>query len=224
MMRWQEYPDRELMFLALANTIAGDLADFLRRDGRASLCVPGGTTPGPIFDTLSGVDIDWPNVTVFLNDERWVPEDNARSNTRLLREHLLRGMAAAANYVPLYADAPQPEDALEALGMGIAPHLPISVLLLGMGTDMHTASLFPGADRLAEALASNAPTLMALRADAAGEPRITLTAPVLRGAMNTHILITGAEKRAAIERAAQLSELEAPVKAVLANATVHWAE
>ncbi len=224
MMRWQEYPDRELMFLALANTIAGDLADFLRRDGRASLCVPGGTTPGPIFDTLSGVDIDWPNVTVFLNDERWVPEDNARSNTRLLREHLLRGMAAAANYVPLYADSPQPEDALEALGMGIAPHLPISVLLLGMGTDMHTASLFPGADRLAEALASNAPTLMALRADAAGEPRITLTAPVLRGAMNTHILITGAEKRAAIERAAQLSELEAPVKAVLANATVHWAE
>ncbi len=224
MMQWQEYPDREMMFLALANTIAGDLADFLRRDGHASLCVPGGTTPGPIFDTLSGVDIDWANVAVFLNDERWVPEDNARSNTRLIRERLLRGMAAKAVYVPLYADAPQPEDVLEALGAGITPHLPISVLLLGMGADMHTASLFPGADLLAEALSPQAPPLMALRADAAGEPRITLTAQVLRGAMTTHILITGAEKRSAIERAAHLNELQAPVKAVLANATVHWAE
>jgi 6-phosphogluconolactonase len=224
MMQWQEYPDREMMYLALANTIAGDLSAFLRRDGHASFCVPGGTTPGPIFDTLSGVDLDWANVTVFLNDERWVPEDHARSNTRLIRERLLRGTAAAANYVPLYADTAQPEAALEALGAGITPHLPISVLLLGMGTDMHTASLFPGADHLAEALSSQAPPLMALRADAAGEPRITLTAPVLRGAMTTHIVITGAEKRSAIERAAQLTELEAPVKAVLATATVHWAE
>jgi 6-phosphogluconolactonase len=223
-MRWQEYPDREMLFLAVANTIASELADFLRRDHRASLCVPGGTTPGPIFDTLSGVDIDWANVTVFLNDERWVPEDNARSNTRLIRERLLRGMAHAANYVPLYAPAPKPEEALTMLGAGITPHLPISVLLLGMGADMHTASLFPGADRLAEALSPQAPPLMALRADAAGEPRITLTAQVLRGAMKTHLLITGAEKRTALERAVQLSEMEAPVKAVLANATVHWAE
>ncbi len=223
-MDWQEYPDREMMFLALANVVASDLAGFLRRDGRASLCVPGGTTPGPIFDTLSGVDIDWANVTVFLNDERWVPEDHERSNTRLIRERLLRGMAGAASYVPLYADTPQPEDALEALGAGITPHLPISVLLLGMGVDMHTASLFPGADLLAEAMSPQAPPLMALRADAAGEPRITLTAPVLKGAMTTHILITGAEKREAIERAAHLTELQAPVKAVLSNATVHWAE
>lgn len=223
-MDWQQYPDREMMFLALANTIASDLAGFLRRDGHASLCVPGGTTPGPIFDTLSGVDIDWANVTVFLNDERWVPEDHDRSNTKLIRERLLRGRAAQAQYVPLYADTPQPEDALARLGEGITPHLPISVLLLGMGADMHTASLFPGADLLAEALSPQAPPLMALRADAAGEPRITLTAPVLKGAMTTHILITGPEKRAAIERAAHLTELQAPVKAVLSNATVHWAE
>lgn len=219
-----EYPDREMMYLALADKIAGELSDFLRRDGRATFCVPGGTTPGPIFDTLSGVDLDWPNVTVMLNDERWVGEDSPRSNTRLLRERLLRGRAMGATLAPLYADAPQPEDKLAELAAGITPHLPISVLLLGMGADMHTASLFPGADLLAQALANNAPPLMALRADAAGEPRITLTAPVLKGAFHTHILITGPEKRAAIERAAHLPESEAPVRAVLANATVHWAE
>lgn len=223
-MKFETYPDREFLMLGLANVLAGQLADFLRRDGAASLCVPGGTTPGPIFDTLSGVELDWANVAVFLNDERWVPEDSPRSNTRLLRERLLRGKAAAAKLIPLYADAPTPEDRLDELTEGVRPHLPISVLLLGMGADMHTASLFPGADRLEQALANDAAPLMALRADAAGEPRVTLTAPVLKGAMNIHILITGAEKRSALERAATLSPKEAPVRAVLDNATVHWAE
>jgi len=223
-MKLIEYPDRELLMLSLADRIAGELADFLRREGRASLCVPGGTTPGPVFDTLSGVDLDWGNVAVFLNDERWVGEDSPRSNTRLLRERLLRGPAAKARLVPLYLPAATPEEALDALEGGLRPHLPISVLLLGMGNDMHTASLFPGADRLAEALSPQAPLLLPMRAEAAGEPRITLTAPVLAGAMCIHLLITGAEKRAALDRAATLSPLEAPISSVLKEATVHWAE
>lgn len=223
-MKFESYPDREFLMLNLAGKVASQLTEALNRERRATLCVPGGTTPGPIFDTLSGVDIDWANVAVMLNDERWVPEDNPRSNTGLLRDRLLRDKARLAQLIPLYADAPQPEDKLEELSAGIAAHLPLTVLLLGMGADMHTASLFPGADRLAEALAPDAPVLMALRAEAAGEPRITLTAPVLRAATHIHILITGTEKRAAIERAATLTPMEAPVRAVLDNATVHWAE
>ena len=223
-MKLEVYPDREFLMLGLANVIAGQLADFLRREGRASLCVPGGTTPGPIFDTLSGVDLDWANVAVFLNDERWVPEDSPRSNTRLLRDRLLRSKAAAAQMIPLYAAADAPEEKLEELAEGLRPHLPISVLLLGMGADMHTASLFPGADRLTEALAPDAPILLPMRSEAAGEPRITLTAPVLKGAMNIHILIVGNEKRTALERAQTLPAEEAPVRAVLDNAIVHWAE
>ena len=223
-MIFSEYPDREMMMLGLANILAGELAAFTRREGRASFCVPGGTTPGPIFDTLSGVDLDWQNISVFLNDERWVPATNPRSNTTLIRQRLIRGRAAGANLVPLYANTAAPEDSLDALSAGIAPHLPISVLLLGMGSDMHTASLFPGADRLAEGLAHDAPILLPMRAEAAGEPRVTLTARVLKDAMSCHILITGPEKRAALERAQGLTELEAPVKTVLANATVHWAE
>jgi 6-phosphogluconolactonase len=223
-MNFRAYPDRELMMLSLADTIAGELGDFLRREGRASFCVPGGTTPGPIFDILSGVELDWARVAVFLNDERWVPEDSPRSNTRLVRERLLTGRAAAARLVPLYTPAARPEDRLDELAAGIAPHLPISVLLLGMGADMHTASLFAGADRLAEALADDAPLLLPMRAESAGEPRITLTAPVLKAAMNIHILITGPEKRTAIERAQHLPPAEAPVRTVLSHATVHWAE
>lgn len=217
------YPDREMLMVALADTITSQLREALSREGRAVLCVPGGTTPGPVFDILSGVALDWENVSVLLNDERWVAEDNPRSNTRLVRERLLRDRAAAARLVPLYAAAPRPEDRLDTLAAGVAAVLPITVLLLGMGADMHTASLFPGADRLSEALSPEAPVLMALRAEAAGEPRITLTAPALRTAMHCHILITGDEKRAALDRAAHLSEVEAPVRIVLNTATIHWA-
>lgn len=210
--------------LGVAGAISSQLSMALNSAGRASFSVPGGTTPGPVFDILCGLPLDWANVAVFLNDERWVDENSPRSNTRLLRERLLTDRAAVANLIPLYKDEPDPETALAALAEGIAPHLPITVLLLGMGADMHTASLFPGADRLAEALAPDAPTLMALRSDAAVEPRITLTAPVLVGAKHIHILITGAEKRAALERAAGLTAIEAPVRVVLDHATIHWAE
>ena len=219
-----EYPDRELMMISLADRLASELATAVRGKDSVSFCVPGGTTPGPVFDTLSGIGIDWDRVTVFLNDERWVPESHARSNARLVRQRLLAGRAAAAHFLPLYADTPEPEQALDALTSALSPHLPIDVLLLGMGADMHTASLFPGADRLAEALAPDAPVLMALRAAGAGEPRMTLTARVLADAMACHILITGPEKRAALDRAQGLPAEEAPVNAVLANATVHWAE
>jgi 6-phosphogluconolactonase len=223
-MKLETYPDRDLMFLRLADVIAGQLGEFLRRDGTATFSVPGGTSPGPIFDTLSGVELDWANVAVILNDERWVPESSDRSNTRLVRERLIRGRAAQAQIVPLYAPSDQPEAVLSMLEDGIRPHLPISVLLLGMGADMHTASLFPGADRLEEALSPTAPILLPMRAEAAVEPRVTLTAPVLRDAFHTHVLITGPDKRAALDRAMTLTPMEAPIRAVLDNATVHWAE
>jgi 6-phosphogluconolactonase len=223
-MEFIEYPDRDMMFLQLADRITSELGDCLRLHETASFCVPGGTTPGPIFDVLSEVNLDWDRVSVFLNDERWVGEDSPRSNTALLRKHLLTGKAASAHLVPLYLPTPQPEDALEALIAGFEGNLPISVLLLGMGADMHTASLFPGADNLEAALDDKAPILMAMRANGADEPRITLTAPVLKDAMSIHIVITGAEKRAALERAAHLPASQAPVRAVLGNAVVHWAE
>jgi 6-phosphogluconolactonase len=218
------YPDRAQLYHGLAKVLAEELGAAITARGHASLSVPGGTTPGPVFDILSQMPLDWSKVAVFLNDERWVGEDCPRSNTGLLRARLLCGPAAKAKLVPLYAAAAQPEDQLAALAEGLAPHLPISVLLLGMGADMHTASLFPGADLLTQALAADAPPLMALRAEAAGEPRVTLTAPVLQAAEAIHILITGAEKRAAIERARDLPPEQAPIRAVLDNATVHWAE
>ncbi|MEL6700964.1 MAG: 6-phosphogluconolactonase, partial [Pseudomonadota bacterium] len=199
------------------------LKNSLLSQDTVTLVVPGGTTPGPIFDALCAADLEWDRVRVMLSDERWVPEDSERSNTRLLRQRLLKERAAAAQYVPLYADAPAPEDVLGDLEAAVEAELPISVLLLGMGADMHTASLFPGADRLDDALAPDAPALMPMRAPGAPEPRMTLTARVLEAAMTTHVVITGDEKRAALDKARHLSVSEAPIAAVLKTATVHWA-
>lgn len=223
-MNFNEYPDREMMMIDLANIIAGELGESLRTGDRASLCVPGGTTPGPIFDALNEVALDWDRVDVLLNDERWFPEDHERSNTRLLRQRLLINKAAAAKYVPLYAPTETPEESMEALAAGIEPSLPLSVCLLGMGADMHTASLFPGADRLEEALSPDAPILLPMRAPGAPEPRITLSARVLQDSTNLHIVITGAEKREALEKARSLEPMDAPVASVLDRAQIHWTE
>ena len=106
---------------------------------------------------------------------------------------------------------------------GVNKYLPIDICLLGMGADMHTASLIPGAEGLEAALDPHAPILVPIRAKGEEEARVTLSARVLAGAVCTHLMITGARKRTALERARHLRPLEAPVAAVLGNATVHWA-
>ncbi|MDB9838504.1 6-phosphogluconolactonase [bacterium] len=221
-MEFKEYADSEMMMIDLADTLASELKNALLSHDRVSLAVPGGTTPGPIFDSLCAVDLGWDRVNVMLTDERWVPEASDRSNTKLIRERLLVEKASAATYVPLYADAQTPEDKLPALAAHIAPMLPINVMLLGMGADMHTASIFPEADQLELAL-NGKDVLVAMRAPGAPEPRITLSANVLKGAMSRHIVIIGDEKRAALEKARHLTPKEAPIAAVLNDAVVHWA-
>lgn len=222
-MKLIEYSDRDALMLDLADIIAGELTSALEHSDRASLCVPGGTTPGPIFDTLSGVHLAWDRVDVLLNDERWVPETSERSNTALLKRRLVTGNAAGANLIPLFTDVPTPEEGLDGLMPAVDAALPLDVLVLGMGTDMHTASLFPGADQLELGLSDAAPTLLAMRAPGAPEPRITLSAKALKSAVSTHILITGAEKREALEKASKLQPLEAPISAFLRGSQVHWA-
>ncbi len=223
-MKFVEYPDRDMLFLSLADKLTSELGDFLRREPRATFCVPGGTTPGPVFDVLGDIDLDWGRVSILPGDERWLPEDAPRSNARLVRSRLMQHKAAAAQFVSLYNGAETPEARLDDLTEAVRPHLPISVLLLGMGGDMHTASIIPGADGTEAALAADAPPLVPIRVPGANEARITLSAAVLKEAMKIHVLIIGPEKRAALEKAAKTPVAEAPIRAVLDDATVHWAE
>src|SRR5690606_28637419 len=108
-------------------------------EDRITFAVPGGTTPKPIFDVLSGVDLHWDRIDVLPTDERWVAETSDRSNARLVRRHLLTGRAQAARFHPLWRDVPEPENALDEMIAAVEPLLPIQLALLGMGEDMHCA-------------------------------------------------------------------------------------
>lgn len=223
-MNLQEYPDTDMMALGLADTLASDLRQALEQKETVLFVVPGGTTPGPIFDTLSAVDLDWARVRVLLSDERWVPETHPRSNTRLVRDRLLTGRAANAGMLPLYVDGSTPHAALGHLMESIEPNLPIDACLLGMGADMHTASLFPGAPGLEAALGPDAPLLSVQIPEGEPEARVTLSAPALRDAGTLHVVITGQDKKTALERAQTLTPEKAPIAALLDRAEVHWAQ
>ncbi|SHE42776.1 6-phosphogluconolactonase [Ruegeria intermedia] len=223
-MNIQEYADRDMLAIDVANVLAGELETALLHNDTVALAVPGGTTPGPIFDNLCAADLDWDRVRVLPTDERCVPADSDRSNERLIRERLLTNRAAAAEFVPLFIPGKSPEDILPEIEALIVPVLPLSVLVLGMGDDMHTASLFPGMAGLDAALDGDAPPLTVARPQSQPEPRITLTAPVLNGALSKHLVIFGPKKRDALERAMSLPPEEAPIAAVLDGISVHWAE
>jgi 6-phosphogluconolactonase len=205
---------------ALADDVAAALRERLARDGKAALAVSGGTTPVKFFHALSAKNLNWSKVTITLADDRWVPEESQRSNAGLVKKHLLRGFAAAAKFVPLVTGHDTPEDGCPATQavLKLLP-LPFAAVVLGLGTDGHTASLFPHGDRLEQALAPGAGRLVeTMRCDAADEPRITLTLPVLLAANHIFIHIEGETKRHVLDAARHDGPLEdMPVRAVLAR-------
>lgn len=222
--QWEIYDSRDGLAEGSAMHIAAQLERRLSAKETASLAVPGGSTPGPMLRRLGEADIDWARVVVTLTDERRVPADSERSNQRMAQETLLAGRAAAARFVPLHLEGMDQETEMEAVCAGLEREaLPLSVAVLGMGDDMHTASLFPGSEGLDAALADNAPPAMAVSAKAAPEPRITLSARTLLAA-ERHLLITGEDKRQILERAMEIGDPhQAPICAVIDGATVHWA-
>ena len=194
------FPDGDAVAQALAQAVADDLRAALALRGQAAVALSGGTTPRRFLQALSGQALDWANVTVTLVDERWVDEGHERSNARLVKEHLLQDAAASAHFVPLYRPTATPDEALSEVAAALPASLDVAVL--GMGGDGHTASFFPGGDRLAEAMDPDTDaTVLPMRAPGAGEPRITLTLPVLRDAGRLYLHIEGGEKRQVLQQA-----------------------
>ncbi len=213
--------DHEALAQALAASVADQLRAALAERGRAVLALSGGTTPVRFFQALAEQPLPWKQVAITLVDERWVDETQPRSNAALVREHLMYGAAAVASFLPLYRNyGEDPAQALPELETELAQlPLPLDVAVLGMGTDGHTASFFPDGDYLAQALdPTGIAKVLPMHAPGAGEPRITLTLPVLVAARHLYLHIEGQEKAQVIE-AAVAAEPGPPIAAVLRAAS-----
>jgi 6-phosphogluconolactonase len=232
---FQRFQDGDGLAVDLARFIASLLQGALAKRGSASLVVSGGSTPVPFFQALSLANILWAKVIVTLADERWVDPSDNDSNERLVRRHLLQNRAALAKFFGLKTeDASAQEGEMNCEKRILSIPRPFDVLVLGMGNDGHTASLFPGAADLPKATDMDSGRLcMAIRPLSASHDRMTITLPALIDSRKIILLITGRGKLKIFEKvlaAEPLSEdvlNEMPVRYVLARAkspvTVYWA-
>jgi|AntRauTorcE11898_2_1112593.scaffolds.fasta_scaffold12441_2 6-phosphogluconolactonase len=213
--------------IALADAVARHIAERLLIAPRVSLVVSGGSTPLPFFDALREKPLDWARVDVLLADERWVPEDDKDSNTRLVKENLLQGPAAEARYLSLKQPGDTPADGLAAVKSALQDlHLPLDVLILGMGSDGHTASLFPDAPELDQALDKDSAEIVAsMTPPSQPQQRITLTLGALSQAGFTALHLKGDSKLETLQAACSDTGKvrEMPIRAFLKpGLQVYW--
>lgn len=205
----------------MARRIAAILTDAIAARGVASIALSGGRSARPVLEALSQSDLDWDKVVVTLVDERWVAPDHADSNEKLIREVLLQGPAASARFTPMkndaadaYAGQAQVEKAFRSLPW------PLDIVVLGMGDDGHTASLFPDAQELAAGLSTDALTL-AVTPPAAPHQRMSLSAKAILSSRHIFLQIGGAAKKAVYDRAMEDGPVEElPIRLALGQHAV----
>ncbi len=223
------YQNSDQWAWAIAVAVSSALRRALEQHGSARLLVSGGTTPAPVFEALSQAPLAWEKIDIGLVDERWLRPDDPDSNAHLVREHLLRNLAEHARFQPLTRPGRSIEQAVSDANLH-SHHAP-DVVLLGMGDDGHTASLFPNMRHLDDALASRHAYVAV---DASACPgagpwprRISLTPAGLMPAKLRLLLIRGEEKRAVLQRALEGTDAhEMPVRIAFttpgADLDVYW--
>ncbi len=216
-------PDVNALAVGAAGRFATVAEERIAENGRFTVALSGGSTPKALYQLLTQPPyrdaIDWQRVHVFWGDERSVPPDAAESNYRMARETLLIHVPVPVDQIHRIQGDIDPEDAAKryeqelitffGLVPGEAPEF--DLILLGIGADGHTASLFPGTVALEE----NDRLVVANPVDKLGTVRITFTVPVLTEAANVMVLAAGADKAAAVQRA-----LEGPYEPVQTPAQV----
>ena len=194
-------PDADQLARRCAERVASLIDLALDERDRAQIALSGGSTPAAAYRLLNAEHLPWNRVDVVLGDERWVPASDPASNARMLSDTLLAaaGPGAGARFHPVPTELESPEASMEAFDRYVRQLCPgdppiFDVMLLGLGDDGHTASLFPGT--AATGVRDRAVTIGAGK----GLERITLTAPVLSAARHVIVLVSGAAKQQALQR------------------------
>ncbi|MGB0866259.1 MAG: 6-phosphogluconolactonase [Granulosicoccaceae bacterium] len=211
------FRDRDSLFEALQQHLVQNLNQALSQRQRASLAVSGGSTPAPLYRELCRAELDWSKVTVTLTDERYVPTSDKDSNEAMLKRTLLTENAATANFVPLMHESSSAEQAA-AISHDLLQQLefPLDTVILGMGNDMHTASLFPDAPELAQAMSpAQQQHCMALQPASSPYPRLSMSLNTLLNSREIILLICGHDKQDTLDRAKIAHVAQAPIAAVL---------
>mgnify|MGYP000473160623 FL=1 len=226
-----DFSSREQLDSALAEQVSTLLQSALALKGKASIAVSGGSTPKGFFKALSEKDLDWKKVTITLADERWVDINSSDSNTRLVHEHLLQNKATAAKFFHLKQGEHLCDETLVDLNLAANNTLlPLDVLILGMGEDGHTASLFPCSKEIQQALnQANPNALMKVVPTTAPHQRITFSFAALSASKNVFLHISGDSKKQVLGNALASTDIYAmPIRAFLHNDSittqVYWAQ
>ncbi len=229
-MEFRRFSDRQTLANTLAEHIGLALQESITQQGRASLVVSGGSTPLPLFQQLSTLHLPWQQVIITLADERWVEPSSPGSNESLVRQHLLQHQATDATFFALKNSAKTAETGEIACERGLhnIPR-PFTTVVLGMGNDGHTASLFPNTAQLSQAIDMSCNKLCAaIKSQTAPHERMTLTLPTILDAQEIILHITGVDKKAVLDQALANGPPEAmPIRFILRQQVVpvkvYWA-
>lgn len=228
-MNLKEFENTSALDIALADEVSNRLKESIDQRGSASLVVSGGRTPLGFFHTLSQQSLDWSKVIVTLADERWVEADHKDSNEKLVRENLLINNANQAQFLALKNTAETASEGCAELENSLSGMDAFTVVILGMGDDGHTASLFPSTPTLATGLDMDSGlNCVAVTPLDAPHERMSLTLPRLLNCDYLAVHISGASKQRVLQQAgAGTSVTELPIRSILQQeispVTIYWA-
>lgn len=216
MMQLQQFTDTDALNKDFAARLVAILQRAIDERGAAYIVVSGGKTPQALFNTLSQVDLAWDKVTVLLADDRWLDDSQNNSNERLVKATLLQNKAKAARFISLYANTASAFDGAPQVLARIADLPTFDAVILGMGEDGHTASLFPCSAQIKQGLADDAPAVLATEPTTAPYQRMSLSLPRLLNSRHIFLHLVGSNKLSVLDKAMADTDLYVmPIRAFL---------
>lgn len=216
MMHLNHFADSAALNKQFAAQLVEILQQAISQRGEAILVVSGGRTPQALFQQLSQADLAWDKVTITLADDRWLADDHADSNERLVKASLLQNRAANAKFISLYAKADSAFTGVTEVLPRIAGLPTFDAVILGMGEDGHTASLFPCSEQINDGLAADAPAVLAVKPSTAPYERISLSKTRLENTRHLFLHLVGAGKKTVFDQAMADNDVKSmPIRAFL---------